>query len=286
MAAPVNVLVGGGTGFIGNVLCNALKTKGYGVTVISRMPGPHRISWNELQSKGLPKDTTAVVNLAGQNVMDFTRLWTHGFKQNVYNSRINTTKWLAKCIDEASVKPSVFVTMSGVGAYKPDTTKEYTEDSQIVEYDFFSKLCRDWEKAATLRLETRNSCRVVTIRSGVVLGRSGGMIKQLYLPFYLGLGGPIGDGSQFMPWIHVDDLTNLIIFAIKNKTAEGILNGVAPNPCTNKEFSQAFGKALNRPAFLPLPSFVMNLLLNRERAIMVTEGQKITSEEVSALNIC
>nr|CAH7713263.1 unnamed protein product [Callosobruchus chinensis] len=272
MSSPGNVLIGGGTGFIGSALRNVLRGKGYGITVISRMPGPSRISWNDLNQKGLPKDTTAVVNLAGQNVMDFTRRWTAGFKQNVYNSRVNTTAALAKAIDDASVKPSVFVTISGVGAYKPDPKKEYTEESPCGNFDFFSKLCKDWESAAKL---SKEKCRVVTIRSGVVLGRDGGMIKQLYLPFYLGLGGPIGMGDQFMPWIHIDDLTSLIVYAIENPKVEGVLNGVAPTPCTNKEFSSAFGKALHRPAFIPVPSFVFDILLNKERAVMVTEGQKV-----------
>ncbi|CAH1968281.1 unnamed protein product [Acanthoscelides obtectus] len=237
MSTAGSVLIGGGTGFIGSALRNVLKSKGYGVTVISRMPGPSRISWNELNHKGLPKDTTAVVNLAGQNVMDFTRRWTAGFKQNVYNSRVNTTATLAKLISEAVEKPSVFVTISGVGAYKPDPQKEYTEESPCGEFDFFSKLCKDWEKAAELNCDAKQKCRVVTIRSGVVLGREGGMIKQLYLPFYLGLGGPIGTGNQYMPWIHIDDLTSLIVYAIENPKVEGVLNGVAPVPCTNKEFS-------------------------------------------------
>lgn len=231
-------LLGGGTGFIGSRLCNILKNKDYGITVVSRMPGLQHISWSDLHAKGLPKDTRAVVNLAGQNVMDFRRRWTAGFKQNVFNSRINTTISLAKVINEAQQKPSVFVTISGVGAYKPNQEKEYTEDSVCEEFDFFSKLCKNWEKAADLNAETKSHCRVVTIRSGVVLGREGGMIKQLYLPFYLGLGGPVGDGSQYMPWIHIDDLTYLIVWAIENPNAEGILNGVAPHPCTNKEFSK------------------------------------------------
>ncbi|KAJ8972223.1 hypothetical protein NQ314_000284 [Rhamnusium bicolor] len=228
----------GGTGFIGTHLCNALKNKGYGITIISRMPGPQRLSWSDLHEKGLPKGTTAVVNLAGQNVMDFTRRWTPGFKQNVFNSRINTTISLAKVINEAQVKPSVFITMSGVGSYKPDPKKEYCEDSTCEDFDFFSKLCKNWEKAACLDEECKNVCRVVTIRSGVVLGREGGMIKQLYLPFYLGLGGPVGNGAQYMPWIHIKDLTNFIIFAIENPKVEGIFNGVAPQLCTNKEFSK------------------------------------------------
>lgn len=231
-------ILGGGTGFVGTALRKLLISKGYGVTVISRMPGPQRLSWNDLQDKGLPSDTTAVVNLAGQNVMDITRRWTAGFKQNVYNSRINTTRTLAKLIDDAAKKPSVFVTISGVGIYQPNKLKVYTEDSQCSEFDFFSKLCIDWERAAGLKTDTKISCRTATIRSGVVLGKDGGMIKQLYLPFYLGIGGPVGDGSQYMPWIHIDDLTGLILYAIENPKVEGILNGVAPTPCTNKEFSK------------------------------------------------
>ncbi|CAH1155612.1 unnamed protein product [Phaedon cochleariae] len=275
MASASSILVGGGTGFVGTTLCNALRSKGYGVTIISRMPGPHRVSWCDIQTKGLPKNTKAVVNLAGQNVMDFTRRWTAGFKQNVYSSRVNTTKSLASIIDEANEKPTAFVTISGVGCYKPDKQKEYTEESVCGEFDFFSKLCKDWEEAAHLSDLSNRYCRVVTIRSGVVLGREGGMIKQLHLPFYLGLGGPVGNGEQYMPWIHIEDLTNIIIHAIETPNVEGILNGVAPKPCTNMEFSKAFGNAMRRPALLPLPSFVLNMLLNKERAVMITEGQKV-----------
>lgn len=207
------------------------------------MPGPQRISWGDLQKNGIPKDTRAVVNLAGQNVMDVTRRWTAGFKQNVFNSRINTTKLLASKINEAKEhKPSIFVTMSGVGIYKPDQIKGYTEESQCEEFDFFSQLCNKWEKAAILSLESQELCRQVTIRSGVVLGNNGGMVKQLYLPFFLGVGGPVGDGKQYMPWIHINDLTNMILYAIENPNVTGVLNGVAPNPCTNMDFSKVFAK--------------------------------------------
>lgn len=198
------------------------------------MPGPQRISWHDLQSNGLPKNTKAVINLAGQNIMDFKQRWTAGFRQNVYNSRINTTKALAKAIAQAKEKPSVFVSMSGVGVYKPDGDVEYTEESKVESFDFFSKLCLEWEKASRL---APDDCRIVNIRSGVVLGREGGMIGHLYLPFFLGLGGPVGDGHQYLPWIHINDLTKLIIFAVQTPTVSGILNGVAPKPATNKQFT-------------------------------------------------
>jgi len=278
-----NVLVGGGTGFVGKHLTKALKSKNYGVKVVSRMPGPENISWNELNAKGLPKGTVAVVNLAGQNVMDFKQRWSPGFKQNVFNSRINTTASLAKAISNALVRPKAFVSMSGVGAYKPDAITEYTECSKVEQFDFFSKLVLEWEKASKLEQHAKTDCRVVTIRSGVVLGRNGGMIKQLYLPFFLGLGGPVGNGSQFLPWIHIKDLVELIIFSIETNGVEGVLNGVAPQVCTNKEFSDAFAKALRRPAFIPVPSFVFNAILGADRAKMITEGQKVIPQRTQEL---
>ncbi|XP_066138295.1 epimerase family protein SDR39U1 isoform X1 [Euwallacea fornicatus] len=270
------VLVGGGTGFIGSHLTKALTNLNYGVKIVSRMPGPHNISWHDLSSKGLPQDTVAVINLAGQNVMDFKQRWTAGFKQNIFNSRINTTTSLAKAIDKAVVKPKAFVSMSGVGIYKPNPKVEYNECSKVEAFDFFSKLVLEWEKATILEsAELKKQCRVVSIRSGVVLGRNGGMIKQLYLPFFLGLGGPIGNGSQYLPWIHIKDLVDLLIFSIQNNKVEGVINGVAPETCTNKQFSDAFAKALKRPAFLPIPSIIFNLILGSERAKMVTTGQKV-----------
>ncbi|EFA00825.1 Epimerase family protein SDR39U1-like Protein [Tribolium castaneum] len=273
-------LVGGGTGFIGSHLCNALKSQGYGVTVISRMPGPQRMTWNDLNRVGLPEGTTAVINLAGQNVLDMKQRWNAGFKQNVFNSRVNTTSSLAKAISNAQNKPSVFVSISGVGIYKADKVREYDEASVEPEFDFFSRLCHEWEKAAKL---PKGPTRQVTIRSGVVLGRNGGMIKQLYLPFFCGLGGPVMPGDQYLPWIHIEDLTGLILFALKNDKVEGTLNGVAPQNVTNKEFSDAFAKALRRPAFFPVPKFVLNVLLSEERANMLTEGQKVLPKRTMSL---
>lgn len=199
------------------------------------MPGPKRITWHDVQRVGLPQDVTAVVNLAGQNVLDVTRRWTEGFKQNVWNSRIQTTCALAKAITDAKDKPAVFITISGVGIYKPDNHIVYSENVAVSQFDFFSKLCFEWENAA--KLPSHVSTRQVIIRSGVVLGSEGGMIKQLYLPFLLGLGGPIAPGDQFLPWIHIDDISRLFVFAIESTNISGVLNGVAPEEISNKEFS-------------------------------------------------
>lgn len=227
--------LGGGSGFIGKHLSKHLKNQGYGVTIISRMPGPQRMSWHDLQKQGLPQETTAVVNLAGQNVLDMKQRWSEGFKQNVWNSRINTTHSLAKAIANAKNPPKVFVLLTGVGIYKPSDITEYNEESNLNEFDFFSKLCVEWEKSA--KIPDSIPCRQVSIRSGVVLGHDGGMIKQLYLPFYFGLGGPVAPGNQYLPWIHIYDLTRLIIYCLQHNHIRGVLNGVAPHPITNEHFS-------------------------------------------------
>jgi uncharacterized protein (TIGR01777 family) len=237
------------------------------------MPGPKRVTWHEIEKNGIPGKTQAVVNLAGQNVLDPTRRWTPGFKQNVWNSRIHTTSLLARTIERAQEKPEVFINISGVSAYKPDSNRVYTEEDDGTEFDFMSKLCLHWEQAATLSKDC--GVRNVKIRTGVVLGREGGMIASLIFPFWFGMGGPIGDGKQYLPWIHIVDLCNLIVHSIENKQVSGVLNGTAPQIITNLEFSKAFAKALIRPALIPLPELAVNIIFGKERGVIMTTGAKI-----------
>ncbi|CAH2244368.1 epimerase family protein SDR39U1 [Pararge aegeria] len=270
--ATRTILVGGGTGFVGTRLNKLLKVSNCNVINVSRMPAANNISWTAVESSGLPPGTSAVVNLAGQQFLDFTKSWTTGFKQNVFNSRVYTTRALATAINTTQNKPKVFVLVTGVGAYEPSETKKYDESSPTTGQDFFSKLLVDWEKAATIDPPVR----LVIIRSGVVIGREGGMIKNMFLPFYFGLGGPIASGKQFLPWIHIEDLIRLIQFSIECEEVKGILNGVAPHIVTNAEFTKTFAKALSRPAIFPVPEFILNLLLNEERAMLLTKGQHVT----------
>uniref|UniRef100_A0A182N0Y1 DUF1731 domain-containing protein n=1 Tax=Anopheles dirus TaxID=7168 RepID=A0A182N0Y1_9DIPT len=272
-----HVVIGGGTGFIGRRLAKLLVAEGYEVTTVSRMPGPKHISWHELEKEGLPGGTTAVVNLAGQNVLDPTRRWTPGFKQNVWNSRVNTTAACARAIERATVKPAAFVNISGVSHYAPGPVR-HTEASPVAEYDFMSRLCVAWERAATL--SDNSICRVVRVRSGVVLGREGGMVRSLIVPFWCGLGGPVGDGRHDLPWVHADDLCALIRFAIERPDVSGVLNGVAPALATNADFTAAFAAALVRPALLPMPIFALNLIFAQERAVLLTNGAKVVPERV------
>lgn len=191
----------------------------------------------------------------------------------MWNSRINSTSLIVRAIKSAAEKPEVFINISGVSNYKPDDKKIYTEDDPSQEYDFMSKLCIEWEKAATISQDV--GVRNVKIRTGVVLGREGGMINSLILPFWFGFGGPVGEGKQPLPWIHIADLCNLIKFSIENPKVEGVLNGVAPQIVTNGEFSKSFAKALWRPALIPLPEFVVDTLFSKERSVLLTTGAKI-----------
>lgn len=233
----IHCISGGGTGFIGKRLTKQLVRSGYEVTIISRMPGQRSITWHELEEKGIPKSVTCVVNLCGQNVLDPTRRWTPGFQQNVFNSRINTSSALVKAIMKApDGQVGVFVNISGCSSYFPAENLIYTEEDQVANFDFMSNLCIEWEKAATIPQGV--PCRNVKIRTGVVIGKGGGMIASIYLPFLMGLGGPMGTGHQPLPWIHIDDLCRLIQYAIENTEVKGVLNGVAPDLVTNSQFSK------------------------------------------------
>lgn len=280
-SAITNVVIGGGTGFVGSSLVNAFKSMGAKVWVVSRMPGPINKSWDEISTKGLPESTQVVINVAGQNVLDPFRGWSEGFKQNVIASRIGTTRVLAEAIAKNPKDVKCFITISGVGFYPPSETAEYTEywdgksqESPDPNTVFFSKLCQDWESASNLP-EKLNNIRRVIIRSGVVIGPSGGIIKQVYLPFFFGLGGPIATGSQYFPWISLQDMTRLFVFAAQTDSVTGILNGVSPHIITSKQFANALGKVMWRPSLIPLPEFVVNLAFDKERAIMMTRGQKV-----------
>ncbi|KAK7478374.1 hypothetical protein BaRGS_00030378, partial [Batillaria attramentaria] len=263
----------GGSGFIGRHVTKLLKENGMKVLWASRAAGPNKITWSDLQRRGLPEGVTAVVSMSGENILNPMKRWNDSFKEAVRASRVDCTRYLADAICQAKVPPKVFISFSGVGFYKPDPSIEYDESSPGGNFDFLSKLCTDWEAAA--KLPSDLGVRQVILRCGVVLGRDGGMIQQLYWPFFLGLGGPIGSGKQWLPWIHVADVAGLVTHAILNDHVSGILNAVAPEPVTNAQFAKTFASAMWRPAVIPMPGFIMNTVYGPERGIVVLEGQKV-----------
>lgn len=197
------------------------------------------------------------------------------------NSRVDTTRRLANLINSSKTPPRVFLTISGVGVYPfDDDNVLYDEHSSCSTFDFFSHLVHLWEAASRVK---PNKCRVVNVRSGVVLGPDGGIIKQMYLPFLLGGGAKLASGKQLMPWIHVHDLAEIFVAAIHNDRFEGVINGVAPQLVTNAEFTREFARALHRPALFRIPEFALKLIFGPVRAPMITKGQRVASVRMQEL---
>ncbi|KAI1901241.1 hypothetical protein AGOR_G00032270 [Albula goreensis] len=281
----MRVLIGGGSGFVGRELTRLLRKKGHEITIISRQPGPGKITWNDLEAGGLPPCEGAV-NLAGENLMNPLRWWNESYKKDLFSSRIDTTRALAQAISSSPSPPRAWVLVTGVACYRPSQTAIYTEETAWTPFDLLSQLVKEWEEAGRLSDDVAMKTRQVVIRPGAVLGREGGAMKQMLVPFWLGLGGTLGSGRQPFPWIHVSDLAGMIAHALESAGPPApeagvalpppeVLNGVAPVLNTNGEFTQALGRALRRPTLLPVPAFAMRALLGAERAIVLTDGQQV-----------
>ncbi|GFO11252.1 epimerase family protein sdr39u1 [Plakobranchus ocellatus] len=255
----MSIIVGGGTGFIGRYFAQLGTSKGYKVISVSRKGGPNRITWSDVIRNGLPEDCVAVVSMSGEQILQPFKRWTADMKARVRESRVEKTQLLNRAVCEASKPPKVFV--------------EYTEDDEVIPYDFLSELTKEWEAAA--KLPSTVPTRSVIIRTGVVVGRGGGVVENIRLPFTLGLGGPIGSGQQWFPWIHVNDMAGIILHAIEKDSVTGVLNGTAPNPVKSAEFTKSFASALNRPHLFPLPGFVVKTVFGSEEADVLLEGQKV-----------
>nr|XP_039257402.1 epimerase family protein SDR39U1-like [Styela clava] len=269
-----NVLIGGGTGFVGQAITRSLKQNGHSVKIISRQSGkPDKISWSSIRENGLPHDTDAVVNVSGAPVINPFRRWTDEYKQEVRNSRLHTNKWLRQAIISSAIKPKVFATISGVGFYPSSKTATYDEESPGGVDEYLAILANGWENEAKLPSDC-DAVRQVIVRSGVVLGKGGGLMANLTWPFWLGLGGQYGNGQQFFPWIHVDDIAAIFVHSIENEVS-GILNAVSPDIRTNGDFTKEFAGVMRRPAFFTVPAFVIKCTLGDERSPMLLQGQKV-----------
>ena len=271
----MHILLTGGTGLIGRGLCRHLIAKGHRVTVWSRTPervaarcGAQVRGIGQLQALA-DEPLDAVVNLAGAAIAD--RPWSDKRKALLWASRIDLTEQLLDWLRGRAEKPRVLLSGSAVGWYGDGGERELSETQASVGDDFAARLCAAWE-ATALRAEDFGM-RVVLLRTGLVLARDGGFLKRLLPPFRLGLGGPIGTGRQWMPWIHLDDQIRLIEFLLQRDEARGPYNACAPQPVRNDEFARTLGRVLHRPARLPLPAFVLRLGLG-ELSGLLLGGQR------------
>ncbi len=292
-----HIIIGGGSGFIGSALTKVLRDRGDKVTVLSRTPGDQKITWDSL-SDGLPP-CDAVVNLAGEHILQPGRRWNEAYKTQVITSRTQTTKQLVDAINAAPAPPRVFVSTAGKCFYgtQSGTTDypELDEDSAPMGADFPSELVGQWENAADHLFDT---VRHVRVRIGIVLGkidrggllgrlwrvgRSRGLLPLIRLPFCFGLGARLGKGTQPFPWIHIDDMVGILIRVIDDGDATGRFNAVAPGIVSNAEFTSAFGKAIHRPVVWSIPQWLIYRLVGAERASILVEGQRVVPKRTLAM---
>ncbi|MCG8311893.1 MAG: TIGR01777 family oxidoreductase [Pseudomonadales bacterium] len=269
-----HVLVTGGTGFIGQMLVPALLKKGYQLTLLTRNPAATQKKFgdqvqtigNVTQIRDLPK-IDSVINLAGEGILD--KRWSEKRKQELIESRVTLTENLVAALVESEHKPHTFINGSAVGFYG-DAGEEHCGENSSPGKDFAATLCKQWEKAAN-RIKAIG-CRLAVIRIGVVLDNKGGALERMMLPFKFGLGGKLGSGKQWFPWIHRKDLCKLILFLLEDSRCSGVYNATAPTPITNKEFTQALAKAVGKPAYFFVPGLALKLTLG-EAAILLLGGQ-------------
>ena len=289
----MKIIIAGGTGFLGRPLGEALARDGHEIVVLSRRASDNgaggqlgsRVSLASWTPDGrvgswasVIDGAGAVVNLAGESIA--ARRWTEAQKRRILDSRVLATRSLAAAINSAAHPPAVFVSGSAVGIYGP-LGDEIVSDDHPAGTDFLARVCAAWEGEATR--VTSAATRVVRIRTGLVLERDGGALPKMLLPFWFGVGGPVGSGRQYWPWIHRADWIGLVRWTIANAAAAGAFNVSAPGPVTNAEFARALGHALHRPAFMPAPAFAMKIALGEMAEALLLSGQRAVPAKAERL---
>jgi len=279
----VQILITGGTGLIGRQLCKALLARGHELTVLSRNPGavPAKCGTSVKAMANLDewlpdRRFDAVINLAGEPIVDAR--WTEQRKQLLWDSRVTLTEQLVQCIAAAQHKPAVLLSGSAVGYYG-DRGDVALDETTTAGADFPARLCRAWEDAA-LAAEA-SGVRVCLLRTGLVLSRRGGLLGRMLLPFRLGLGARLGNGKQWMSWIHIDDYVAILLHLLRDEQASGPCNMTSPQPATNREFTATLARALHRPAPFIMPSWLLKSVMG-ERACLLLEGQKVLPQKIES----
>jgi len=258
---PRHILISGASGFVGTHLTETLSDRGDKVVFLSRSAKSTKknvIHWNLADGEidlDESENIDAVVHLAGENIAG---RWTEDKKARIENSRVLGTKLLCDTLAGFSKKPKVLISASAIGIYG-DRGEELLTEASTPGEGFLADVGVKWEEATTAAREA--GIRVCHLRIGLVLGSDGGALEKMIIPFKFGLGGKIGDGSQYWSWVAIDDLVRIIVYLIDNEDLKGPINAVSPNPATNSEFTYVLGKVLKRPTIIPLPAFVAKGLL-------------------------
>ncbi|MDT8409262.1 MAG: TIGR01777 family oxidoreductase [Wenzhouxiangellaceae bacterium] len=272
----MRILITGGSGFIGRRLCDRLADAGHEILVVSRRPEraaqklPAGADVRPRVADFVKDPPEAVVNLAGEPIAEGR--WTESKKHELVNSRVRITREVVELCRKAEPPPRVLVSGSAMGYYGDQGDRDVTEETPPNE-EFVHELCARWEAEA--RKAEDHVGRVALLRIGLVLDRNDGMLKKMLPPFKLGLGGPLGDGRQYMPWIHREDIVRMIEFLLEHPDQSGPFNASAPEPVTNEEFTRALGRHLGRPTIFRVPAPVLKLVLGEMSRLLLTGARMV-----------
>jgi len=277
-----NILISGGTGLVGKRLQELLESKGHHVSFLSRKKSSGKTKtylWDVqmgYMEAGALENTDVIVHLAGAGVFD--KSWTKEYKKEILDSRVLSTKLLCNAVKSTPNKVETFISASAIGIYGADTGDELLTEESKLGNDFLANVTKEWEASVDL---SNTDVRRCTFRIGIVLSSQGGALASLAKPIKNFVGAPLGNGNQFVSWIHIDDLCNMIIQAIENEKYSGVYNAVAPNPVTNKFLTQEIAKTLKKPIWLPnVPAFILKFILGAEKALILLGGNKVSSKKI------
>ncbi|ANE45386.1 hypothetical protein SY83_02530 [Paenibacillus swuensis] len=270
----MKIAIAGGTGFVGGHLTEYFATRGDEVIILTRsVPAASRrdvryLTWEDKSALTTElQGLDALINLAGSSI---NQRWTPKGKERILQSRLTITSKLAELTATLKPKPAAVINASAIAIYGTSETDTYNEESPARITDFLADVVRQWERAA----DQIPAERLVKLRLGLVLGKDGGALGKMVLPYRLGAGGRIGSGEQWHSWIHIDDLVRLVDFCIRDTSMRGPVNAVGPEPVTNDTFGRTIGQVLHRPHWLPVPSFAMKAALG-ELSLLLLEGQRV-----------
>lgn len=282
-----NVLITGGTGFIGKDLTAGLLKKGYSVSILTRNGKPNTngisyyiwdVSSQQMEEAAVLK-ADYIIHLAGENIAE--QKWTAKRKEEIRDSRVQSAELIYSVLKKHNKRIEAFVSASGIGFYGAVNGEGICTENTLPAYDFIGKTCQEWEKAADLMAGL--GIRTVKIRTGMVLGKNEGVLKKLTPIFRRGMGSALGSGKQYMPWIHVHDLSRMYIEAIENKNMSGAYNATINDSTTNISFTKALANSLGRPLWLPnVPAFLIRIGMGEMSSIVLT-GRRVSSDKIKKL---
>lgn len=278
------ILITGGTGLVGRFLCKKLKNKGYSVAILSRASKKvteiSTYTWdidkNEIEKEAIEK-ADYIIHLAGANISEGK--WTAKRKKLIVDSRVKSAQFIFEKLKENTNQVKAFISASAIGYYGTISTEKIFSENDPPANEFLGETCRKWEQSAD-RFEELG-IRTVKIRSGVILEKNGGALAKMITPIKLGIGSAIGNGRQYLPWIHIEDLSNIYIKAIEDTQMNGAYNAVAPDHKTNRDFTETLAHVLRKPLWFPnIPTIVMKIIFGK-MSVMLLKGSRVSSEKIT-----